>query len=120
MSKSLTILVIEPSQTEQFLYSEIFSSSDFQLLNCDTGSEAFSILSGGNSIDMIITDLYLTDIIGLSLIEKLRQHTNIPIVIVSSIPFKIHEIKHIENVEAFYKPYNMAQLMKTVLRFSKV
>jgi len=115
MNKNLTILIIEPSQTEQFLYSEIFSASEFQIINCSSAEEALTILKSNRQIGLVITDLYLPDIIGVELLSKIRMASKVPIIIVSSIPFQKHEIKNYTNIETFYKPYNMSQLLKTVL-----
>lgn len=118
MSQNLIILIIEPSQTEQFLYSEIFSASEFKIINCSSAVEALTILNANSQIGLVITDLYLPDLIGVELLHKIRTASRVPIIIVSSIPFQKHEVKSFTNIETFYKPYNMSQLLKTVLSIS--
>ncbi len=116
MSNKYNILIVEPAQTEQYLYSEIFDSEEFKINFCTTGEKALKYLHENNSIDLLITDLYLTDYVSIKWIEKLRKFTHIPILVVSSIPYNSNEIAQFKNVSAFYKPYSLTQLMNAVLR----
>jgi DNA-binding response OmpR family regulator len=119
MKQNINILIIEPSQTEKYLYSEIFSEGDFDVSNCNSVSEATQLMNR-TKFDVLITDLYLPDYTGIEVVKLLRSNTKCPIIVVSSIPYVIGELKKFDNIQAFYKPYNMMQLMHAVVTHTRV
>jgi len=80
-----TILVVDDEQNIRQLYSETFKEEGYNVLLASTGAEGLELVSK-NTVDLIILDIRLPDIDGLSVLEKLSRDSarKVPPVILNS------------------------------------
>ena len=80
-----TILVVDDEKNIRELYSETFKKEGYNVLLAATGAEGL-LLAAQNKIDLIILDIRLPDIDGLSVLEKLSRDNKkeVPPVILNS------------------------------------
>ena len=94
--------------------------SNINLTNTTTGKQLLKVLKQDSNYDLIILDLTLPDIDGLDLIKKIKNISDIPIIISSARDDILDKIKGFENGADDYmpKPYDPRELearIKTVI-----
>lgn len=84
--KKLRILVVDDSFTTRILEKSILEAKGYQVDVAVDGVEALSFLEK-NSVDLVITDIEMPRMDGLTLLQKIRSQSKIaklPVIIVSS------------------------------------
>ena len=80
---SYKILITEDDKDIVTLLKLYLEASDYQVLSCDDGVKAISIMKD-NAIDLAIVDIMMPNMDGYELIKQIRNISNIPILIVSA------------------------------------
>ncbi|RZD18598.1 MAG: response regulator [Candidatus Acididesulfobacter diazotrophicus] len=110
--KAKTILIVEDSIVVIKLLSLSFAKEGFRVLTAEDGFEALEIAIK-NDIDLIITDLNMPQMDGITLLKNLKENEdtkNIPVILMSSMEPKEDELK---NSYAFLqKPFKESDLLK--------
>ena len=76
-----TILVVEDEESLRLLYQRELTSEGFQVISAESGEEAVQKLNG-NSVDLVVLDIRLTDMNGLEALEEmLLKNRNLKVVI---------------------------------------
>ena len=73
----------------------ILTSNGFDVIVAHTGSEAFSMISS-HCPDIVILDLGLPDMDGMTIIEAVRQWTQLPILVVSARSYERDKVMALE------------------------
>ena len=76
MSRPAKVLVVDDEPGLRITLAGIFEDEGYRVLECGTGSEALELLSassGGDAIDVVVSDLRLPDITGLDILAKVRE-----------------------------------------------
>ena len=83
-NKDFSILVVDDEIEYQRVFSLILSRNGFRVLTCSDGESALEILSE-NEIDLVMTDLKMPGMDGITLIQKVKEnYSNIEIMIVTA------------------------------------
>lgn len=85
--QSLSVLVVDDEETVCNVVSEILETIGFEAHRAYSAAEALSFLVT-NTPDLILTDVMMPDIDGLTLIYKIRcatESANVPIIVFSAI-----------------------------------
>ncbi|MHB1664220.1 MAG: response regulator [bacterium] len=110
--KTKTILIVEDSIVVIKLLSLSFAKEGFKVLTAGDGFEALEIAIK-NDVDLIITDLNMPQMDGITLLKNLKENEdtkNIPVILMSSMEPKEDELK---NSYAFLqKPFKESDLLK--------
>lgn len=121
------ILMVEDDEELADIIYRFLLKSDIYLDNVTSGTELLERLkSSSKKYELLILDLTLPDIDGLDLIQKIRQISDIPIIISSARDDILDKIKGFENGADDYmpKPYDPRELearMKSVIaRYNSV
>lgn len=69
-----TILIVDDSAPLRLVLSELLQQAGFAVLQAENAQRALQLLDG-RKIHLIISDLYMPDQDGLSLVQQLRQLT---------------------------------------------
>ena len=107
-----TILIVEDSIVIIKLLSLSFVGKGFKVLTAGDGFEALETAIK-NDVDLIITDLNMPQMDGITLLKNLKENEdtkNIPVILMSSMKPGADEIK---NCFAFLqKPFKESELLK--------
>jgi len=122
MSELSHILIVDDDEAIRSLLADFLSHYQFEVTTAGDGKGLFTAL-GEHSFDLIILDVMLPGEDGLSLCQRIRQHSNIPIIMLTAIGEEADRIVGLEMGADDYvaKPFNPRELLariKAVLRRS--
>jgi len=116
-SSDICILVVEDTRDMQdFIVGNI--GKEFSVLRADNGAAALGILEE-EAVDIVISDLYMPEMDGLELLEKVRSNQQIshtPFILLTAQDSVSTKIKSLEYGSDAYieKPFSMEHLRATV------
>jgi DNA-binding response OmpR family regulator len=110
-----TILVVDDNKEIVFSISELLKYEGYQVLKAYDGLEALEMVEK-HSVDLILLDVMMPRLNGLSALMKLREHHHIPVIILSA---KTEESDKVSGLtlgadDYISKPYNSAELIARV------
>ncbi|MGN1002003.1 MAG: response regulator [Oscillospiraceae bacterium] len=117
------ILIVEDDQRIQNFMGAILAANGYETITASTGKEARSMISS-HCPDLVILDLGLPDMDGISIIRYVREWTQLPILVVSA---RMHERDKVEALDAgaddyITKPFGTSELLariRTALRHAR-
>ncbi|WP_438314644.1 response regulator [Candidatus Caldatribacterium sp. SIUC1] len=120
MSKK--ILIVDDSEVTRNFHAYILRSAGFKVLSAQDGAEALELLYLEGDIDLILTDLNMPNMDGLSLIRRIRgsqEFSHIPIIIVTTLDEAKDKEKGFEAGANYYitKPAQPAYLLESIGMF---
>ena len=109
------ILVIEDDRPIKNFITAALSSQGYKYIETDKGNEGISLIMSHNP-DLIILDLGLPDIDGIEVIEKVREWSNIPIIVVSARGNERQKVEALDKGADDYltKPFSISELLARV------
>lgn len=109
------ILMVEDEKELARVTKDYFSSRGYLLEVINDGQQALDYLML-NSVKLLLLDIMLPGVDGLSICEKVRENSNIPIIIISALTGEEARIKGIELGADDYieKPYSVKELFVRV------
>ena len=112
---SETILVVDDNKEIVFSISELLKYEGYHVVKAYDGMEALEAVEN-NKIDLILLDVMMPRLNGLSALMKLREHHKIPVIILSA---KTEESDKVSGLilgadDYISKPYNSAELIARV------
>ena len=115
MSNKTSILVVEDDIQIRKLMSTTLSSNGYNVECAVNGEQAILYLST-NKFDIVLLDLGLPDIDGETVIKKIREWSNIPIIVVSARGEDSDKISALDNGADDYltKPFSIEELMARI------
>jgi two-component system OmpR family response regulator len=124
MTKQPHILVVEDDREISALIARYLRTNDCRVTLAGDGREVDRLLDG-NRIDLIVLDLMLPGEDGLSICKRLRQHTQVPIIMLTAKGNEVDRILGLELGADDYlvKPFNPRELLariRSVLRRSTI
>jgi two-component system sensor histidine kinase/response regulator len=81
------VLLVDASKTFQSLFTRILADTEYEIIVCNSGEAALALISS-EYIDFICSALYLPDMDGLALCQKVREmthHVQKPFVLLTSV-----------------------------------
>ena len=115
-----TVLVVEDEQSIASFVALYLKNAGYDVKTAATGAEALSQVAGGE-ISMILLDLMLPDIDGIEICRRVRQRSDVPILMLTARDEDVDKIIGLEVGADDYltKPFNPRELVarvKSVLR----
>ena len=83
----MTVLVVDDTDSARDIAARILRHSGMDVVGAQSGPEALTILEGFTP-DLILLDLAMPEMDGLTLLERLREHprwADIPVVMLSAV-----------------------------------
>ncbi|MGA1940511.1 response regulator transcription factor [Arcobacter sp. YIC-310] len=117
----IKVLMIEDDLELAQIITDYLASFDIEVTNTDSPYTGLSMLSVNKDYKLLILDLTLPEIDGLELIPKIREKSEIPIIISSARDDILDKVMGLERGADDYlpKPYNPRELqarIKTILK----
>lgn len=111
-------LTVDDSKTMREMVSFTLKSAGFEVMEAEDGAQAISVL-GGNSFDIIITDLNMPNMDGIELIRNLRSNPSYGSVPILMLTTEADNNKKMEGKEAgatgwIVKPFQPEKLVEIV------
>jgi len=80
------ILVVDDDEMLLEVVERKLEGEDFRTITATTGQEALDALASpdGSSVDLVLLDIRLPDIEGTTICQQLRQHSSIPIIMLTA------------------------------------
>ncbi len=113
------ILIVDDDASLRSIVSAMLRPAGYEPTLTGSAEEAIDLLQKGCRPELILSDIVMTGMSGLGLLEHVRQnHADIPIVMVSGISDVSVAIEALRNGAYDYllKPFEREQLLSTVLR----
>ena len=82
--KQLKILVVDDEDRMRKLVRDFLVRKQYEVVEASNGEEAVDVFVESNDIDLIILDVMMPKMNGYELTKKIREITNIPIIILSA------------------------------------
>lgn len=122
MTNKLTILIVEDEKHIGTFIHTILKSNNYRAIECQTGSEALSITTS-HCPDLILLDLGLPDIDGLTVLKKIRKWSNVPVIVISARSEEAEKVAALDLGADDYitKPFGTSELLariRTAIRHS--
>ena len=111
-----TLLVIDDEVSIQHAFRRVFSGPEFEVLVAGNGAEGLS-LAEKNSVDVIVIDVGLPDMTGLTLFRQLREKgSRIPVVFITGHSTTETAIEATKNgaYDYLFKPLELDELRDTI------
>lgn len=110
-----TILLVEDNDDIRFLVQSSLEREGYKIVACETGRDLNDELCN-HAIDLVLLDLMLPDVNGIDLIDKIREVTMAPIIILSA---KTQLVERVIGLEAgaddyISKPFQIEDLIARV------
>ena len=111
------IMIIEDDKETQFLFNELFTSENYDVISALDGNAALKEIKNNNWPDLILMDLNFPEGTPEDFLEELRKEEkgrNVPILLVSGdskIDTRVHELKVQGYIE---KPFSLDTLLEQV------
>jgi len=115
MDKDPLILVVDDEPQILRALKTILSSSRFRVLTATTGEQALA-LAAAEQPDVIILDLTLPDMDGISVCEQIREWTRTPIIVLSVRDSESDKVAALDKGADDYltKPFNIQELLARI------
>ena len=118
------ILVIDDSAAIRQSISFILQQEGYETIEAQDGQEGLSVLAGGAPLDLIITDVNMPNLDGISFIRKAREipafkFTPILVLTTESQGTKMNEGKEAGATGWIVKPFNAEKLIGIVKKVAE-
>ena len=115
MNNKTNIMVVEDDRQIRKLMSTTLSANGYNVECAIDGEQAIMTVST-NKFDIVLLDLGLPDIDGVTVIKKIREWSNIPIIVVSARGEDSDKISALDNGADDYltKPFSIEELMARI------
>lgn len=113
--KMKKILIVDDDSDLSFIISEMLESYGFSVTTCESGSEAFDLLTK-NTYHLILLDVNLPDSTGFELCRELRRTSQTPVIFASARTCENDRVTgfDIGGDDYLPKPYSMKELLSRV------
>jgi DNA-binding NtrC family response regulator len=115
----LRILVVDDDETVCLHLFKCFSLKGYKVFTCRNGNEALRLISLGQSVDAILSDVEMPECDGFSLLKRLRRAGNKTPFFVMSATHSNHSIRHTDAAGFCAKPLRnerISFLYESILR----
>ena len=110
-----TILIVEDDKTIQNFLKVTLKTQNYNYIIAETGLSGLSLFYA-NRPDLVLLDLGLPDIEGIEVLKQIRQHSSIPIIVVSARSSETEKVMALDYGSDDYvtKPFNAAELLARI------
>ena len=109
------VLVIEDDKSIRYFFRTVLEANNYDVLIATTGAEGYSMVTS-QCPDVVILDLGLPDMDGMTILKNVRQWSSMPVLVVSA---RTHEKDKVAALDAgaddyITKPFGTSELLARV------
>lgn len=113
----LPILIVDDNPIQAVTRRLILERAHFPVAIADSGRAALDRIEAGESFSLMITDHCMPEMNGPELVEIVRQHSKMPILVLSGLPEAENEYK---NYDVFFRlkpiqPEELISLSRSII-----
>jgi len=114
-----TVLVVDDSATMRQMVAYTLSNAGYQVVEAGNGKEAMGKLGGGTKPDLVVTDLNMPEMDGISLIKEIRMMVAMKFTPILMLTTESADDRKKEGQTAgatgwIVKPFNPDQMLKVI------
>lgn len=115
MENDHTVLIVEDEKAIRHLLSVALKKLGYNVIEGSTSKELFEILSTQH-VDLLLLDLFLDDDHGIEICKKVREKTNIPMIVISSMGGELNQVIGLNSGADMYleKPFSIPILLASM------
>ena len=118
---SKTALVVDDSPTMRQMVAFTLTNAGFTVVEAEHGKDAVNKVAGGSKMDVVVTDLNMPEMDGITLIKELRKMEAFRFTPILMLTTESTEAKKKAGQEAgatgwIVKPFNPELLMKVIAK----
>ena len=118
---SKTALIVDDSRTMRQMVAFTLTNAGFTVIEAEDGKDAVSKVAAGTKLDIVVTDLNMPEMDGITLIKELRRLTAYKFTPILMLTTESAMEKKKEGKEAgatgwIVKPFNPDVLLKTIAK----
>src|SRR5246500_5666462 len=113
------ILVVDDEEPIREIVSSMLMTANYECLQASSGLEALALLNSGEQFELMLSDLMMTDLDGIGLLERTKEKfPDMPVVMVTAVHDISVALAAIRNGAYDYllKPFEREQLLNAVGR----
>jgi DNA-binding response OmpR family regulator len=109
------LLIVEDDRNTNEAISEYLKSAGHEILPAYDGEEALRLFSG-NPIELVVLDIMLPKVTGLSVLNEIRKTNRVPVLMLTAIEDEYTQVSSFDGLADDYmtKPFSMVILGKRV------
>ncbi|GAF19814.1 LOW QUALITY PROTEIN: DNA-binding response regulator [Bacillus sp. JCM 19046] len=116
----MTILLIEDDPSIAQIVTDYLEKESFTIMWCEDGEIGYNTFLT-NTYDLIVVDLMLPKMDGFTLCEKIREHSDVPIIVVSAKQSDFDKVRSLEigaddYVTKPFSPFELTARVKAQIR----
>lgn len=110
------ILYIDDDEDMRLITAKILKKYGYTVYSVERGKHALDLIKNHKNYDLIMTDYYLPDIEGKELIKRIKEHINVPIILMTGSQEESIERLNSDNTVAAIvkKPIEVEKLLEAV------
>ncbi|MBB3191035.1 response regulator transcription factor [Halomonas cerina] len=114
VERSRILVIDDEPQIRRFLRISL-SSQGFEVIEAAAGAESIPMIQAGG-IDLVLLDLGLPDMDGQTVLEVLRRHSDVPVIVVSVREQENEKVQALDNGANDYvtKPFGIRELLARI------
>ena len=111
-----TLLVVDDEPMVRDMEAQVLRLQGYTVLEAESAAEAMRLARETPAIDLLITDLLMSEVDGLELTRRFRAvHPKTPVLMVSgSVQPVRHRASHLDRFEILEKPFEFNELLHKV------
>jgi len=117
--ESKSILVVEDDAPMRGLLKKVLEKNDYQVLEAEEGGQALKFLQENPALSLVITDIKMPEMNGMSLLEEIvKSYPHLKVILITAFG-EVDQYLEAMNVGAFEylnKPFRNQQLLDVVKR----
>lgn len=116
---SKTILVVDDSDVFRKIVRVYLKNAGFEIIEKPDGQEAYDHLNGGNRVNLIICDVNMPNMDGLTFARKIKEHSELRFLPIIMLTTESQEDKKQQGKEAgvrawLVKPFSPGDLLTAI------
>jgi two-component system response regulator (stage 0 sporulation protein F) len=114
--KSIRILIVDDEEHTRLGYAEVLKLDGYSVETAENGEDGFK-KALNDEFDIIITDLRMPEVDGITFIQNLRQHNiNVPVLVITAFgSYKTYKsAKNLGVIEYLNKPIRAKDLKNAI------